>query len=101
MFVLTAKAKPAVLVSIGKVSLGINHPRGPHDHANAMTNVHTKTTTTVANVLFNDPVSLKLVVNIIPIASCKINPKKILHQKTNQDGSWRSPRQALRQYKFY
>ncbi|KAG9157350.1 hypothetical protein Leryth_004997 [Lithospermum erythrorhizon] len=46
MFELTAKANPAVLVSIGNVSLGINHPIGPHDHANDITNVHTRTTTT-------------------------------------------------------
>lgn len=37
MFELTAKAKPAVLVSTGKVSLGINHPSGPHDQAKHMT----------------------------------------------------------------
>lgn len=73
MFVLTAKAKPAVLVSIGNVSLGINHPKGPHDHANDMTYVHTRTTTIAANVLSNVPVSFKLTDKIPPIANCKFN----------------------------
>ncbi|KAG5600965.1 hypothetical protein H5410_032335 [Solanum commersonii] len=69
MFVLTAKAKPAVLVSIGNVSLGINHPRGPHDQANDITYVHTRITTIVASVLSNVPVSFKLKDKIIPIAN--------------------------------
>ncbi|KAH9618887.1 hypothetical protein KSS87_015598 [Heliosperma pusillum] len=37
MFELTEKAKPAVLVSTGKISLGMSHPSGPHDHANDIT----------------------------------------------------------------
>ncbi|KAL8139566.1 hypothetical protein V2J09_005587 [Rumex salicifolius] len=37
MFVLTAKANPAVLVSTGNVSLGMSHPSGPHDHAKDIT----------------------------------------------------------------
>jgi hypothetical protein len=39
---------PADLVSRGKVSLGINHPRGPHDHAKADTKTHTINTITMA-----------------------------------------------------
>lgn len=37
MLELTAKANPAVLVSTGNVSLGINQPRGPHDQAKLIT----------------------------------------------------------------
>lgn len=70
MFELTAKANPAVLVSIGKVSLGINQPRGPHDHAKDITNVHTSITTMAARVLSSEPVSFKWTCKIHPIASC-------------------------------
>ncbi|CAL1388294.1 unnamed protein product [Linum trigynum] len=40
-FTHTVTLCPADRVSSGKVSLGISHPNGPHDHANADTNVHT------------------------------------------------------------
>ena len=33
----TATANPALRVSRGNVSLGISHPKGPHDHANPIT----------------------------------------------------------------
>ncbi|KAK6796611.1 hypothetical protein RDI58_004312 [Solanum bulbocastanum] len=69
IFVLTAKAKPVVLVSIGNVLLGINQPRGPHDHANDITYVHTRSTTIIASVLSNVPISDKLVTKIAPIAN--------------------------------
>lgn len=59
MLVLTANAKPAVLVSKGNISVGINQPRGPHDHAKAITNTHTKNTTAIARVLLSEPVSFK------------------------------------------
>ncbi|KAH9620823.1 hypothetical protein KSS87_015130, partial [Heliosperma pusillum] len=48
MFELTEKANPAVLVSTGKISLGMSHPSGPHDHANDMTKVQVSKTTTIA-----------------------------------------------------
>lgn len=50
MLVPTAKKKPAFRTSNGKISLGINHPKGPHDHANPDTKKHIKTTTAVAYV---------------------------------------------------
>lgn len=59
MFELTAKANPAVLVSIGNVSLGINQPRGPHDHAKDITNKHTSTTTIIACSFVSEPVAVK------------------------------------------
>ena len=59
MLELTANAKPAVLVSRGKVSLGISQPRGPHDQAKDITNKHTRITTTVARAWFRDPVVFK------------------------------------------
>ncbi|KAL5701857.1 hypothetical protein ACHQM5_027149 [Ranunculus cassubicifolius] len=71
MLELTAKAKPIVLVSRGNVSLGINHPRGPHDHANAMTKTHTRNTIHNPSVLPIDPVAVKCSLRRIPIITCK------------------------------
>lgn len=69
LFVPTLNAKSVVLVSNRNVSLGINKPRGPHDHANNMTYVQTGNTTTDVSVLFNIPVSDKFVAKIAPIAN--------------------------------
>lgn len=69
MFVLTAKAKLTVLVSIENVSLRINYPRGPHDHENNVTYEHTNSTTTTASVLSNLHVFFKFVDNIALIAN--------------------------------
>jgi len=44
----TAILCPADRVSRGKISLGISQLRGPHDHANADTKMHTITTTNTA-----------------------------------------------------
>jgi hypothetical protein len=48
MLMHTVMLCPDDLVSSGKISLGINHPRGPHDHANADTNTQISTTTVIA-----------------------------------------------------
>lgn len=73
MLELTAKEYPAVLVSRGKVSLGINQPRGPHDHANPPTNTHTMTTTIKASPLGRSPVAFKSFIRIIPMIVCIYN----------------------------
>lgn len=39
---------PADLTSSGKISLGTNQPRGPHDHAKAATYMHMNVTTVIA-----------------------------------------------------
>ncbi|KAL2530545.1 Cyclic nucleotide-regulated ion channel family protein [Forsythia ovata] len=67
---LTAKANPAVLVSRGKVSLGINQPSGPHDHAKDITYVQTSSTTIAARTLSSDPVSFKWKCRMNPMESC-------------------------------
>lgn len=57
MFELTANANPNVLVSIGKISLGINYPSGPHDHAKDITNKHVNSTTNIAAAFLSTSLS--------------------------------------------
>lgn len=64
----TAKAKPTVLVSRGKISLGINHPRGPHDHAKFATYTHTSITTQIAVPCPREFVAFRCTCRIDPIA---------------------------------
>ena len=55
MLNITVIAVPAERVSSGNISLGINQPSGPHDHANAATYVHIRNTTKFAPPLVNCP----------------------------------------------
>jgi hypothetical protein len=86
MFELTAEANPAVLVSRGNVSLGINQPRGPQDHAKDITNEHTCTTTMAACTLVRVLVVIKAS-KIAPTAVCITktfrSEKQIVCQKRN------------------
>jgi hypothetical protein len=69
MLVDTVMACPADLVSSGNISLGINHPSGPHDHANDDTYTHMNTT---ANHPSADDIVFpcKLVAKITATATC-------------------------------
>ena len=69
-FTHTVTLCPADLVSRGNVSLGINHPRGPHDHAKADTKMHTINTTTMAVALESCWPSCNPVAKRIPITTC-------------------------------
>ena len=72
MFMLTAQKKPAVLVSSGNISLGINHPSGPHDHAKPDTKKHIKNNTTYEYFLGKTFVVFKNVASIPPVTLYKI-----------------------------
>jgi hypothetical protein len=67
MFMPTAKKKPALLVSRGKISLGINQPKGPHDHAKPDTNTQTKMTTSFAEPFGMILADFKCTARILPI----------------------------------
>ena len=46
---------PADRISKGKISLGTNHPSGPHDHANPVTYIQIKIIIKVADPLLIPP----------------------------------------------
>lgn len=72
MLELTAKEKPAALVWIGKISLGINQPRGPHDQAKPETKRQTKNTTKIAVVGSSVFERFNFKAKITPIAVCNM-----------------------------
>jgi len=55
MFTDTFTLCAAERTSSGNISLGTNHPRGPHDHANPATYTHMPHTTTMAYHFGNTP----------------------------------------------
>ena len=71
---------PADLVSSGKISLGMSHPSGPHDHANDDTYTQINTTAMIPRV--DD-----IVFPFIPVARMMAiavwTQCTILHQHTN------------------
>lgn len=64
----TTMACPADRISMGKISLGTNHPKGPQDHAKAAINVDTKNKTRFASPLERIFVPPKLVPNMTATA---------------------------------
>lgn len=80
----TANANPEVLVSTGKVSLGISQPSGPHDHANPITKAHTQITTIIASALSSDPSGFKSFNRITPMIPC-LEKKKTFEIRFNSD----------------
>ena len=72
MFMLTAQKKPAVLVSNGNISLGINHPKGPHDHAKPDTKKHIKNSTRYEYFFGKTSVDFKNAASIPPVILCEI-----------------------------
>lgn len=73
-FTQTVTLWPAERVSNGNVSLGINHPSGPHDHANEETKVQTMTTTNVAKLLVKlSEWSLTLIPRTMAIINWEMN----------------------------
>lgn len=68
---LTAKKNPALRVSNGKISLGISHPNGPHDHANPDTNTQIKMSTTMAECFGITFVAFKCFARVAPITDYK------------------------------
>ena len=73
MFELTAKAYPAVLVSRGKVSLGMSHPSGPHDHANPEMKKQMRKTTAKERSLSSSLVELSLTARMDPMQTWEMN----------------------------
>ena len=61
----TFTAWPADRISRGQISLGINHPNGPQDHANAATYAHIKNNIKLASN--EDYVPIPLTPNFKPI----------------------------------
>lgn len=70
MFVLTAKKKPAVRVSNGNISLGINQPRGPQDQAKPETKTQIKAITMYAYSLDIAFVEPNWLARITPVMHC-------------------------------
>lgn len=68
MFTETFTLCAAERISKGKISLGTNQPRGPHDHAKPATYMQMNSTTTIAYHLGNSPGS-PLTPNLAPIAA--------------------------------
>merc|ERR1712232_825333 len=63
----TLMACPADRISKGQISLGTNHPSGPHDHANAATYPQIRNNTRLASWLVRVPTPLTP--NFSPIIS--------------------------------
>lgn len=80
----TLTACPAGLISNGHISLGTNHPNGPHDHANPATYRHMKASTqsAVAGVKVPDPVVPNFAPIKLPTMIYKFNGSiKTIHVK--------------------
>lgn len=74
-FVDTTIACPAERISMGKISLGTNHPSGPQDHANAETKVEMKNRTRLPSPLESTFVPPNFVPNMTAIAICQFQPQ--------------------------
>lgn len=72
MFMLTAKKNPAVRVSRGKISLGINQPRGPQDQAKPDTKKQIKNTTMYAYNFGIWFVECKYFSRMTPVTTCTV-----------------------------
>ena len=55
MLIETLMDCPADRISRGKISLGTNHPNGPHDHANAATYKHINSNARLPKPFEKDP----------------------------------------------
>jgi len=75
----TLMACPAGLISNGQISLGTNHPNGPHDHANPATYKHMKARiqSAVAGVKVPDPVVPNFIPIKVPTTICKMTHQTI------------------------
>jgi hypothetical protein len=74
----TTIACPPDRTSIGRISLGTNHPNGPHDHANPETNRHIITSTQVPYDAERTLAPPNWVPKIQAITICKNHNNKVL-----------------------